>query len=131
MAQAYFGSPASIERRGEPVAGGLDRQQTIAGFRQPVYSASTVVCVGAGGLIANVAPALCRKGIGKLIVLDRDVVEPSNLNRQLFFRKDLGENKALSLINNLQPACTAATTLVGYEATFEDALASGVSLTAD
>src|SRR5215831_7829104 len=107
MAEAYFGSPASIERTGRAVPGALDRQQKIPGFDQEAYSSASVLCIGAGGLISHVAPTLCRKGIGRLTVLDRDVVEPSNLNRQLFFRQDVGKNKAHRLVGNLERYCTA------------------------
>jgi molybdopterin/thiamine biosynthesis adenylyltransferase len=43
------------------------------------------VCIGVGGLISHVAPTLVRKGIGALVLLDDDVVEVSNLNRQRFY----------------------------------------------
>jgi len=40
---------------------------------------------GLGGLGSVVAIALARVGVGKLILVDFDVVEPSNLNRQQYF----------------------------------------------
>ena len=51
--------------------------------------------LGAGGLGCTVALALARLGVSKLILLDKDTVEISNLNRQVLFNKDdLGKNKA-------------------------------------
>ena len=41
-----------------------------------------VVILGAGGLGSNIAHMLARLGVGKMILYDFDVVEPSNLNRQ-------------------------------------------------
>src|SRR5437016_3275582 len=79
---------------GRAIPGATDRQQRLAGFDQAVYSNSRVVCIGAGGLISQIAPTLVRKGIGSLTILDDDIVEPSNLNRQRFYVKDLGQNKA-------------------------------------
>src|SRR5690554_1936485 len=46
---------------------------------------SVVGIAGVGGLGTAVAVALARIGVGKLILVDFDVVEPSNLNRQQFF----------------------------------------------
>lgn len=56
-------------------------QQTLAG--------STVAVVGLGGLGGGVVEMLSRVGVGSLILLDGDVFEASNLNRQLFSREDL------------------------------------------
>ncbi|MCD6354733.1 MAG: tRNA threonylcarbamoyladenosine dehydratase [Prolixibacteraceae bacterium] len=44
---------------------------------------SNVLVVGLGGVGAYAAEQLCRAGIGKLTLVDGDVVEPSNRNRQL------------------------------------------------
>ena len=48
---------------------------------------------GLGGLGSNVAVSLARLGIGHLLIIDFDVVEPSNLNRQQYFIKHLGMKK--------------------------------------
>jgi sulfur carrier protein ThiS adenylyltransferase len=52
---------------------------------------------GCGGLGSNCAVALCRVGVGKLILADFDQVEASNLNRQYFFRDQIGQKKVLAL----------------------------------
>jgi len=52
---------------------------------------------GAGGLGSHVAVALARIGIGKLVVADFDLVEPSNLNRQYYFIDQIGMPKVLAL----------------------------------
>ncbi|MGC9054395.1 MAG: sulfur carrier protein ThiS adenylyltransferase ThiF [Candidatus Hydrogenedens sp.] len=54
---------------------------------------SIVGIAGLGGLGSTVAIALTRLGIGKLILADFDVVEPSNLNRQQYYIKNLGMYK--------------------------------------
>jgi sulfur carrier protein ThiS adenylyltransferase len=61
----------------------------------------TVGVAGAGGLGSNCAIALARVGIGKLIIADFDVVNESNLNRQYFFRDQLGEKKVKALKQNI------------------------------
>src|SRR5580704_16524700 len=106
-------SQTAIRLMGRAVAGAEDRQQKIAGFDQAVFSRSSVLCIGAGGLISHVAPTLVRKGIGRIILLDGDMVEASNLNRQRFYSKDLGSNKAIALAENLKAECIAQSEIHG------------------
>ena len=61
----------------------------------------TVGIAGCGGLGSNCAIALARVGIGKLVLADFDRVEESNLNRQYFFRDQIGEYKAEALRDNI------------------------------
>ena len=56
---------------------------------------------GAGGLGSNCAMHLVRSGIRHLVVADFDVVNESNLNRQFFFRDQLGMKKVEALKVNL------------------------------
>lgn len=52
-----------------------------------------VAILGLGGLGSNIAISLARIGVGKLILVDYDVIEPSNLNRQQYFIDDIGKYK--------------------------------------
>jgi sulfur carrier protein ThiS adenylyltransferase len=63
---------------------------------------SCIGIAGAGGLGSNIAIALARVGIGKLIIADFDLVEPSNLNRQQYFIDQIGLPKVSALKQNLQ-----------------------------
>lgn len=63
---------------------------------------SVVGIAGLGGLGSAIAVALARIGIGKLILADFDVIEPSNLNRQQYFIDQLGMAKAEALEANLK-----------------------------
>lgn len=63
---------------------------------------SVVGIAGLGGLGSAIAVALARIGVGKLILVDFDVVEPSNLNRQQYFIDQLGMTKAAALEANLR-----------------------------
>ncbi|MFA5814008.1 MAG: sulfur carrier protein ThiS adenylyltransferase ThiF [Bacteroidales bacterium] len=56
---------------------------------------------GAGGLGSNCAAALVRVGIGRLVICDFDRVEESNLNRQFYFRDQIGQSKVEALKTNL------------------------------
>jgi sulfur carrier protein ThiS adenylyltransferase len=66
-----------------------------------VLRQSSVGIAGAGGLGSNVAVALARAGIGRLVIADDDRVEPSNLNRQQYFVDQVGERKVEALRENL------------------------------
>src|SRR5437899_5814696 len=103
----------------------------MPGFDQTTFSTSSITCVGAGGIVSQIAPTLARKGIGRITLLDDDIVEPSNLNRQRFYEHDLGQNKALALAENLQRECIAATELRSFAFRLEDAVARGIELRSD
>jgi sulfur carrier protein ThiS adenylyltransferase len=64
--------------------------------------AATVGIAGLGGLGSAIAVALARVGVGKLIVADFDVVEPSNLNRQQYFVDQIGMLKTEAIVSNLR-----------------------------
>ena len=61
----------------------------------------SVGIAGAGGLGSNCAVALVRCGIGRLVVADFDIIENSNLNRQYYFRDQIGQFKVEALKENL------------------------------
>lgn len=62
----------------------------------------TIAIVGAGGLGSNCAMHLVRAGVRRLILADFDTVSESNLNRQFFFRDQIGEKKVAALATNLK-----------------------------
>jgi len=62
---------------------------------------SVVGIAGLGGLGSTVAIALARIGVGTLILVDFDVVEPSNLNRQQYFIHQIGMPKVEALQENI------------------------------
>ena len=66
---------------------------------------------GAGGLGSVVAENLARAGIGRLVIVDFDVVEHSNLNRQRYRLDQVGMPKALALADNLR-GCAPFTAVV-------------------
>jgi sulfur carrier protein ThiS adenylyltransferase len=63
---------------------------------------TTVGIAGCGGLGSNAAVALARAGVGRLILADPDRVEISNLNRQHYFRSDVGRVKVEALAEHLR-----------------------------
>ena len=57
---------------------------------------SNVLIIGMGGLGCPLAETLCRAGVGQLVIVDDDVIDESNLQRQsLFTPNDIGKSKAL------------------------------------
>lgn len=62
---------------------------------------SSVAILGCGGLGSNVAAMLLRSGVRKLVLVDIDRVEADNLNRQLFFRDQIGMLKVEALAETL------------------------------
>jgi adenylyltransferase/sulfurtransferase len=63
---------------------------------------STVFIAGIGGLGGPAAMYLAAAGIGKLLICDPDILQLSNLNRQILFREaDLGKSKATGARDHL------------------------------
>ena len=71
---------------------------------------SSVCIVGCGGLGSSAAQYLSMTGIGNIMLIDNDLINLSNLNRQtLFFEKDIGKFKVDTLKKNLQEINPEAT----------------------
>ena len=66
-----------------------------------ILKEKAVFVAGAGGLGSNVCVMLTRAGVGHIIVVDFDCVEASNLNRQQYFRDQIGIPKVIALKENL------------------------------
>jgi sulfur carrier protein ThiS adenylyltransferase len=99
-AQLADGDCCWLIRRGEvPSAEEMDHllhARHTPGVHEVVRRA-TVGVMGLGGLGSPVAVALARIGVGRLLLADYDVVEPSNLNRQHYFVDQVGLPKTVAL----------------------------------
>jgi ubiquitin-activating enzyme E1 C len=79
--------PESLER--------YDRQARVPGWDQALIQNGSVAIVGVGALGCEVAKNLALMGVGKLVLIDNDVVELSNLSRQMLFtEEDIGKYKS-------------------------------------
>ena len=65
------------------------------------FSSATVAVCGLGGLGSNIAIALARAGIGKLVLIDFDKVDITNLHRQQYKASQIGQYKTDALAENL------------------------------
>ena len=70
-------------------------------FQKKISSTTVAVC-GLGGLGSNIAISLARAGIGKLILIDFDKVDITNLHRQQYKANQMGMTKTEALQNNLK-----------------------------
>lgn len=99
------GDEIVLIRRGE-VPGAEELEALMAARHTPgvhrKVKAASVGIAGLGGLGSAIAVALARIGVGRLVLVDFDVVEPSNLNRQQYFVDQLGLPKAVALVENLR-----------------------------
>ena len=66
------------------------------------FSSATVAICGLGGLGSNIALYLARAGIGKLILIDFDRVDITNLHRQQYKADQIGMYKTDALADNLR-----------------------------
>ena len=69
---------------------------------QQAFSTAVVAICGLGGLGSNIAIALARAGIGKLILIDFDRVDITNLHRQQYKADQIGMYKTDALADNLR-----------------------------
>ena len=80
------------------------RQSLVIGEKaQRILSSKKVAIVGVGALGTVAAELLVRSGVRNIILIDRDVIEESNLQRQtLFLESDVDKSKALVAKERLQ-----------------------------
>ncbi|MDY0095619.1 MAG: sulfur carrier protein ThiS adenylyltransferase ThiF [Candidatus Vecturithrix sp.] len=103
--QLHEGDVVMLIKRGE-IPSREDLEALMAARHTPgvhdVLKRSCVGIAGLGGLGSNIAVSLARVGVGKLLLVDFDVVEPSNLNRQQYFIDQIGQLKTDALREILQ-----------------------------
>ncbi len=64
---------------------------------------ASILIVGVGGVGAFAAEYLCRAGIGKITIVDCDVIDETNINRQLIaLRPDIGKSKIQLMAERLK-----------------------------
>jgi molybdopterin-synthase adenylyltransferase len=96
----------------------------------PLAEKSALV-IGAGGLGGPALLTLASAGVGRLVLVDDDAVETSNLNRQpLFAESDVGERKAVAAARRLARLFPAVK-LTALDRRFDEASAPELARAAD
>ena len=85
--------------------------------------ATTVAVCGLGGLGSNIAISLARAGVGKLVLVDFDCVDVTNLHRQQYKAGQVGMAKPDALLANLKEIAP----YTEYETHFEKVTEENVS----
>ena len=105
----------------EEMLAALEKRQGAAAVRK--LQAATVAVCGLGGLGSNIAISLARAGVGKLILVDFDCVDVTNLHRQQYKAGQVGLPKPEALLANLKEIAP----YTEYETHFEKVTAESVS----
>ena len=84
----------------EEMLAALEKRQGVDAVRK--LQAATVAVCGLGGLGSNIAISLARAGVGKLILVDFDCVDVTNLHRQQYKANQVGLPKPEALLANLK-----------------------------
>ncbi len=98
-------------------------------------SGKGALVIGAGGLGGPALLTLAASGVGRLVLVEDDVVETSNLNRQpLFHEADVGRRKAAAAAERLRsryPSVAVEVRDERFDAANAEALVSGVDVLLD
>ena len=105
----------------EEMLAALEKRQGAEAVRK--LQAATVAVCGLGGLGSNIAISLARAGVGKLILVDFDCVDVTNLHRQQYKACQVGLPKPEALLANLKEIAP----YTEYETHFEKVTAKNVA----
>lgn len=90
------------DRMPDPASGSDDIFRDNPPGVRSVLASCCAGLAGAGGIGSNVAMLLARAGVGRLVVVDDDVVEAANLNRQSYFIDQTGLPKVHALAEGIR-----------------------------
>jgi sulfur carrier protein ThiS adenylyltransferase len=114
-------NPQMLDPSREEMLAALEKRQGADAVRK--LQAATVAVCGLGGLGSNIAISLARAGVGKLILIDFDCVDVTNLHRQQYKASQVGLPKPEALLSNLKEIAP----YTEYETHFEKVTEENVS----
>ena len=99
----------------------LARTEALIGTKQTqTLKQSKVAILGLGGVGGAAAEAICRAGIGNILLMDHDTVDITNINRQLFATTEtIGQEKCLAAaqrLHSINPDCNLTIHQTFYQA---------------
>jgi molybdopterin-synthase adenylyltransferase len=113
----------------------LRNREAITLNEQIILAKSKVAIIGAGGLGGHVMLSLARFGIGHLVIIDRDVFDETNLNRQaLSSTESIGFSKsetAARIIGYINPGVIVTPFMVNIDASNADEMLDGMNVVVD
>lgn len=93
----------------------FQRQEELKGWNQNMINELTCVVLGVGGLGSTISMDLCRLGVKKIHLIDMDVVEHHNINRQILYRTEhVGKSKVDCAMQELNRHHNVKTELLKY-----------------
>jgi len=113
----------------------LRNRDSISLAEQIILAKSRVAVIGSGGLGGHLVLSLARLGIGHIAIIDRDVFDETNLNRQaLSSSESIGLSKsesAASTIESINPGVIASFFIVTIDASNADEILNGMNVVVD
>ena len=102
----------------------FEREELLIGNKIDILKNKTVLIVGIGGVGGYVVESMARCGIGHLILVDFDIVDKTNINRQLIaLQSTIGKKKVEAYkdrILDINPDCIVDTFDIFYEESNKD-----------
>ena len=87
----------------------FERLELLIGEKVELIKSKTVLIIGIGGVGGYALESIVRSGIGKVIIVDYDIIDETNLNRQIIsLKKNIGLKKvdvAYKRIKEINPDC--------------------------
>lgn len=87
----------------------FQREELLIGNKIELIKNKTILVLGLGGVGGYTVESLVRSGIGKLIIIDNDTIDITNLNRQIISTRDNIGNKKVDewekRIKLINPSC--------------------------
>ena len=97
----------------------FEREELLIGDMINELKSKVVLIVGVGGVGGYVVESMARAGIGHLILVDFDIVDETNINRQIIaLHSNIGKKKVDAFkerINDINPNCIVDTFDLFYQ----------------